>query len=172
MWKRRDVEDESRDSQILLIPVPVPVPVPKISFNKENDDLKFVQDVFTEVGCRNCFGEKNRHTFSILNQLFTGHTLLNQHRAKVNKNVSNLCDTCKVLEDASHFLFTCKAYVDQRNSLEATVDDIVHRGLDSIGDINFKVLNGAIENISRQGQNDALGALLLYIKCANRFEQN
>ena len=43
---------------------------------------------------------------------------------------------------------------------------------DSIGDINFKMLNGAIENISRQGQNDVLGALLLYIKCTNRFEQN
>ena len=64
----------------------------------------------------------------------------------MNKNVSNLCDNCKVPADTSHFLFTCKAYVDQRNSLEATVDDIIHReGLDSIGDINFKVLNGAIE---------------------------
>ena len=131
-----------------------------------------IQDVFTEVGCRNCFGGKDRHTFSILNQLLTGHTLLNQHRAKVNKNVSNLCDTCKVPEDTSHFLFTCKAYVDQRNSLEATVDDIHREGLDSIGHINFKVLNGAIENISRQGQNDVLGALLLYIKCTNRFKQN
>ena len=94
----------------------------------------------------------------------------------MNKNVSDLCDTCKVPEDTSHFLFTCKAYVDQRNSLEATVDDIIHReGLDLIGDINFKVLNGAIENtenISRQGQNDVLGVLLLYIKCTNRFKQN
>lgn len=90
----------------------------------------------------------------------------------MNKNVSNLCNTCKVPEDTCHFLFACKAYVDQRNSLEATVDDIVYReGLDSIWDINLKVLNGAIENISKQGQNDMLGALLQYIKCTNRFKQ-
>ena len=85
----------------------------------------------------------------------------------MNKNVSNLCDTCKVPEDTCHFLFACKAYVDQRNSLEATVDDIIHRG-----NINLKVLNGAIENISRQDQNDVLGALLQYIKCTIRFMQN
>ena len=54
-----------------------------------------IQDVFTEVGCRNCFGEKDRHTFSILNQLLTCHTLLNQHRAKVNKNVKIYVITAK-----------------------------------------------------------------------------
>ena len=36
----------------------------------------------------------------------------------------------------------------------------------------LKVLNGAIENISRQDQNDLLDALLQYIKCTNRFKQN
>ena len=70
----------------------------------------------------------------------------------MNKNVSNLCNTCQVPEDTCHFLFACKAYVHQRGSLEATVEDIIHReGPDSTGYINLKVLNEAIENTSMQG---------------------
>ena len=53
-----------------------------------------VQEVFSEVGSRNCFGEKDRHSFAMLNQLLSGHTLLNQHRARIDnscfRNVSCL----------------------------------------------------------------------------------
>ena len=77
-------------------------------------------------------------------------------------------NTCK-LED----LFSCKAYKDERDILELIAEDIINReGLNSIGDINLKVLYGAIENLSKQGQNEMLSALLRYIKCTNRFRQN
>ena len=43
-----------------------------------------IQEIFTEVGKRNCYGEKDRGTFSVLNQLLSGHTLLTSHRAKIS----------------------------------------------------------------------------------------
>ena len=30
----------------------------------------------------------------MLNQLLSGHTLLHSHRAKINRTVSELCETC------------------------------------------------------------------------------
>ena len=42
--------------------------------------------------------------------------------------------------------------------------DINREGLNSIGDINLRVLNGNIENLSIQGQTEILSALLQYIK--------
>ena len=73
-----------------------------------------VQEVFTDVGKRNCFGEEDRHNFSMLNQLLSGHTLLNQHRARIDDNVSEMCTVCLLLEDPDHFLFFCKAYDEER----------------------------------------------------------
>ena len=32
--------------------------------------------IYTEVGVRNCYGEKDRHAFSVINQLVSGHTNL------------------------------------------------------------------------------------------------
>ena len=49
---------------------------------------------------------------------------------------------------------------------------IRNEGLNSVGVINLKVLNGNIDDLSRQGRNEILGALLQYIKCTNRFSQN
>ena len=46
-----------------------------------------IQEIFTEVGKQNCNGEKDRGTFSVLNQLFSGHILLNSHRAEINRTV-------------------------------------------------------------------------------------
>ena len=50
----------------------------------------------TEIGKRNCHGEEDRGTFAVMNQLLSGHTLLNSHRAKINSTVSDLCEnqTC------------------------------------------------------------------------------
>ena len=73
-----------------------------------------VQEVFTEVGKRNCIGEEDRHNFSMLNQLLSGHTLLNQHRARLDENVSEMCPVCLSREDPEHFLFYCKAYDEER----------------------------------------------------------
>ena len=43
----------------------------------------------------------------MLNQLLSGHTLLNQHRARIDDNVSEICTVCLVLEDPDHFLLYC-----------------------------------------------------------------
>ena len=63
-----------------------------------------IQEIFTELGKRNCYGEKDRGTFSVLNQLLSGHTLLNSHRAKKNRTVSELCETCQIKEDTEQIL--------------------------------------------------------------------
>ena len=53
-------------------------------------------------------------------------------------------------------------------NVEAVINS---EGLDSIGDLNLRVLNGNIENPSIQGQIEIVSALLQYIKtkCTNRF---
>ncbi|MEW8546767.1 MAG: reverse transcriptase domain-containing protein [Candidatus Thiodiazotropha sp.] len=138
-----------------------------------SEKVEQIQEVFTDVGCRNCFGEKDRQSFSALNQILTGHTILNNHKAKIDSSNSNLCSTCKVPEDVHHFLFQCDSFSTQRDILEKTVEDILNReGLNSIRDVSLKVLIGNVENISKQGQNDLVGALLHYIQCTNRFRQN
>ena len=62
-----------------------------------------IQDIYTEVGKRNCHGEEDRGTFAVMNHLLSGHTLLNSHRAKMNSNVSELCETCSETEDTKPF---------------------------------------------------------------------
>ena len=53
------------------------------------------------------------------------------------------------------------------------VEEVLNReGLDSIGDINLRVLTGNIENLSIQGQTEMLSALMQFIKCTKRFSQN
>ena len=50
-----------------------------------------IQKVFTEVGCRNCCCENDTYFFfSAVNQLLTGHSFLNNHKAKIDPSVSNL----------------------------------------------------------------------------------
>ena len=83
-----------------------------------------IQDVFSEVGKRSCYGEQDRPTFLALNQLLSGHSILNSHRAKIDKNKSNLCETCQEVEDVEHFLFQCAKYSIERDTLERTVKDL------------------------------------------------
>ena len=105
--------------------------------------------------------------------MLSGHTLLNQHRARIDNSVSEMCPVCSVREDPDHFLFDCKAYEEERSNLVEKVETIINsEGLNSLGVINLKVLNGNIDDLSRQGRNELLGALLQYIKCTNRFSQN
>ena len=92
-----------------------------------------IQDVFSAVGKRSCYGEWDRPTFSALNQLLNGHSILNSHRAKIDKNVSNLCETCQE--------FQCAKYSIERNTLERTVEDILFReGCNVITCIDLRLL--------------------------------
>ena len=52
-----------------------------------------IQDIYIEIGKRNCHGEEDRGTFAVMNQLFSRHTLLNSHKAKMNSNMSGLSET-------------------------------------------------------------------------------
>ena len=84
-----------------------------------------------------------------------------------------MCTVCLVLKDPDHFLFFCKAFDEERGKMVETVEEVLNReGLNSIGDINLRLLCGNIENLSIQGQAEMLSALMQYIKCANRFSQN
>ena len=82
-----------------------------------SDEAGRAQEVCTDVGKRNCFGEEDRHNFSMLNQLPSGHSSLNQHRARIGDNVSEMCTVCLVLEDPDHVLFYCIAYDKERRKL-------------------------------------------------------
>ena len=62
-----------------------------------------MQYVFSEIGKRSCYGERERPSFSALNELSSGHSILNSHMTKIDKNVSNLCETCQELEDITGF---------------------------------------------------------------------
>ena len=85
---------------------------------------------------------------------------MNSHRAKIDKTVSQMGTVCKVPEDTEHFLFDCDAHKEERDCLEKTVEKVLYaEGIFTACDINLKVLNGCISDISKQGQNDLVGAL-------------
>ena len=50
-----------------------------------SEKVDHIQEIYAEVGVRNCYGEKDRHTFSVINQLVSGHTNLNVYKAKLDK---------------------------------------------------------------------------------------
>ena len=91
----------------------------------------------------------------------------------MNPNVSSLCSACQVAEDTFHFIFTCDLYKNDRDTLQSTVERILNReGLYAIGDICLKTLNGVIDNINKQAQNEILCALHQYVKSTERFNEN
>ena len=129
-----------------------------------------IPDVFSEVGKRSCCGKQDRPTFSALNQLLSGHSILNSHRAKIDKNVSNLCETCQELEDVEHFLFQCAKYSIMRDTLEQTVEEILFReGCNDITCIDLRLLGGYNEHFSKNFQNELIAALMEFIRCSHRF---
>ena len=98
---------------------------------------------------------------------------MNQHRARLDDNVSEMCSVCLSREDPEHFLFYYKVYDEKQGKMGEKVEEVLNReGLDSIGDINLRVFTGNVENLSIQGQTEMLSALMQFIKCTNRFSQN
>jgi len=62
----------------------------------------------------------NRRQTSILTQLCTGHTPLNQHLNRIGKNLMPYCpqSTCRnKTEDIHHLIFTCLKYAHARHQL-------------------------------------------------------
>ena len=92
------------------------------------------------------------------------------HRAKIDKNFSSICDNCQELEDVDHFVFHCGKYTTERNRLELTVEDILWReGCNDVTCIDLKLLGGYNENVSSNGQNELIAALMEFIRCSHRF---
>ena len=129
-----------------------------------------LQETFDEVGKRVCHGEKNRASFSALNQILCGHSKLNGHQAKLNPNKSEMCDKCKVTESVEHYLFDCDKYEEERKELEESVEDVLSREGINCSIIDLRVLSGNIEEISREGSFELVGALLKFIQCTKRFQ--
>ena len=53
----------------------------------------------------NCYGEKDRGTFFSVKSTVERPYLLNSNRAKMNRTVSELCETCQIKEDTEHYLY-------------------------------------------------------------------
>ena len=140
----------------------------KLKF-ENSQKVEKLQETFDEVGKRVCHGEKHRASFSALNQILCGHSRLNSHQAKLNPNKSELCDECKVPESVEHYLFDCDKYEEERKELEESVEDILSREGINCGIIDLRVLSGNLEEISRDGSFELVGALLKYIQCTKRF---
>ena len=83
-----------------------------------------------------------------LNQFISGHSKLNNHQSKINKEILNLCDMCNIPEDLNHHLFECKKFDAERIQLQEKVEEILHReDANHIGNIDMKVLTGMVEGI-------------------------
>ena len=109
-------------------------------------------------------------TFSHLNQLISGHSKLNNHQSKLNKEISNLCDMCNIPEVLNHYLFECKMFDEERIQLQEKVEEILHReDANHIGNIDIKVLTGMVEDISREAQYNLVGTLMEFIRSSKRF---
>ena len=92
-------------------------------------------------------------------------TFNSQQIAKIDMNVFSMCDSCQELEDVDHFVFHCGKYTTERNRLERTAEDIFCReGCNDVTCINLKLLGGYNENVSSNGQNDLIAALIEFIR--------
>ena len=134
-----------------------------------SEKMDRIQETFLEVGKRICKGERDRKSFSALNQLLCGHSTLNGHMSKINANVSELCSTCKVPETVEHYLYDCDNYKEDRMILDQTIQEILSREDMLGGVIDLRVMAGNIVNISKEARMELGGALLQFIKCTKRF---
>ena len=122
-----------------------------------------------KVGQRSLFGEERKQEYRILNHILCGHSLLNDHRARINSSLSNLCDDCQVPETIEHFLFEYDKYSGQRESLKDGVLRVVTSENLQCGDIDIKAITGNVENISKSGEAETVNAVLNYIQETQRF---
>ena len=67
---------------------------PDVTVEPIFDKKEATHKMFSEVEKRRGYGEWDK-PFSALNQLFSGHSILNSHQAKVDKNISYICEACQ-----------------------------------------------------------------------------
>ena len=105
-----------------------------------------------KVGHRGVAGEERKQEFRILNHLLCGHTLLNDHKAKVSSDQSNLRNNCQVPETAEHFLFHCERFKGPREALKSGVFRIAACENLRCGEMDIKIMSGNSEEISKEGE--------------------
>jgi len=133
------------------------------------DSKGSIHEVIDEAGVRRCFGEKDRKSFSIVNQLIAGQPRLKHHLARLQIVEDSRCEHCGEEETSEHFLFACTQYVNERNNLERRVEEILVREGISVPIIDLRTLAGEVEGLTTEGKGDIVMALCEYIKCSRRF---
>ncbi|MEW8546650.1 MAG: ribonuclease H family protein [Candidatus Thiodiazotropha sp.] len=130
-----------------------------------------IQDIVSseKVGQRSTVGEERKKEYRILNHLMSGHSLLNDHRAKINSNSSNLCEVCHVPETVEHFLFDCDRFSGPREAMKNDALRIVACENLKCADADIKTLTGNAEEISKAGEAEMVNILLQYIQETHRF---
>ena len=67
---------------------------------------------------------------------------------------------CNIPEDLNHYLFVCKKFDEEMIQLQEKLEEILHReDANHIGNVDFKVLTGMVEEISREAQRMSLEPL-------------
>ena len=87
-----------------------------------SENSSYIQDIFSEVGKRNCYGKWDRPLFSALNQLLSGHSILNGHWAKFDKNTSYVCvrsARCWRTLIISYFIVSEKYKMERQNGMNS-----------------------------------------------------
>jgi hypothetical protein len=67
------------------------------------------------------YKDLSRQEASILTQLRTGHIGLNAFRYRIGQVDSPNCTHCNVPETVTHYLLTCRRFIDQRHTLKNTL---------------------------------------------------
>ena len=103
-----------------------------------------------------------------MNRLLTGHSLLNNHMAKILPDRTPYCVNCGKVENVTHFVFECPAYDQQRNILENGIEEAIHRHTLQEGPITLKVLTGNTEG-SIEANKELQEVFKEYIRATKRF---
>ena len=102
-----------------------------------------VQEIILKSGSVFIVKFEERGITRVINQLLTGHSNFNYMIAKIDNAKSELCDTCKVKETISHYIYDFKIFEGDRKVMEKDVGGILAAyGLQHIQEINLKLMTG------------------------------
>ena len=108
---------------------------------------------------------KNRKLETAMSKLRLGHAGLNYHLNRFEMADSPLCETCRESETVTHFLLTCRRYVNQRDRLKQALNRlrILHPdictllgGGDHPPDVKAQIAKAVGKYIQETGRADSL----------------
>ena len=102
-----------------------------------------VQEIISKSGSAFIVNSEKRRITRVINQLITGHSNL---KYMIDYTKPELCDTCKVKETISHYIYDCKIYEEDRKVMEKDVKRILAAyGLQHMPEISLKLMTGNSE---------------------------